>query len=80
MKKENLLETNIQDGSGKREVTMRKSSLRESRNYGANSNATAVNSNDSDIIVDIKVLAIIGVNVVAGVTFHRLGRLSDLSL
>ena len=74
MKKEKLVEINIQEGSGKREVTMRKSSLRESRNYGANSNMTMT------IIVDIKVLAIIGVNVVAGVTFHRLGRLSDLSL
>ena len=45
-KKENLLEINIQDGSGKREVTMRKSSLRESRNYDANiSYATSANSN-----------------------------------
>ena len=45
MKKENLLEINIQEGSGKREVTMRKSSLRESNNYDANSHATPVNSN-----------------------------------
>ena len=41
MKKEKLVEINIQEGSGKREVTMRKSSLRESRNYDANSHATA---------------------------------------
>ena len=45
MKKENLLEINIQEGSGKREVTTRKSSLRESSNYDANSHATPVNSN-----------------------------------
>ena len=43
-KKENLLEINIPDGSGKREVAMRKSSLRESRIYDANSHATPVNS------------------------------------
>jgi hypothetical protein len=45
MKKENLVEINIQEESGKREVTMRKSSLRESSNYDANSHATPVNSN-----------------------------------
>ena len=45
-KKENLLQTNIQNSSGKREITMRKSSLRESRNYDANiSYATSANSN-----------------------------------
>ena len=46
LKKEKLVQIIIQEGSGKREVTMRKSSLRESRNYDANiSYATSANSN-----------------------------------
>ncbi len=45
IEKEKMVEINMHDGSGKREVTMRKSSLRESRNYDVNSHATPVNTN-----------------------------------
>ena len=46
IEKRKLIEIIIQEGSGKREVTMRKSSLRESSNYDANNSyATSANSN-----------------------------------